>query len=130
MKKTFLITALSIVCAIFACKKECVSTTEVFSVVEEQAEFRGGKDELFKWIIANLKYPEDAKKDKIEGKVVIRFVVEIDGSVTSPDVLRGVSASIDDEAKRLVLATPKWKPAQQRGQCVRSFFTLPIVFQL
>jgi periplasmic protein TonB len=130
IKKTFLITSLSIICAFFACKKECVDTTEVFQVVEQQAEFPNGKEGLDKWIAANLKYPEDAKKDTIEGKVVVRFVVEIDGSATSPEVLRGVSSSLDNEAKRLVLAMPKWKPAQQRGQSVRSFFTLPIVFKL
>jgi periplasmic protein TonB len=130
MKKIFLIILLSSICAFFACKKECVDTVEVYQVVEQQAEFPSGSDGLFKWIDANLKYPDDAKKNKEEGKVVIRFVVEIDGSVTSPDVLRGVSSSLDNEAKRLVMATPKWKAAKVKKTSVRSYFTLPIIFKL
>ena len=132
MKNLYLIPLLSIICSIFACKKECNEATknEVYQVVEVQAEFRDGQTGLFNWIEANIQYPADAKENKIEGKVVIRFVVEKDGSVTAAEVLRGVYLSLDNEAKRLVLAMPKWVAAKNKGKSVRSYFTLPIIFKL
>jgi protein TonB len=127
-----LITFLSIICVTLACKKECdeASNNEVLQVVEIQAEFPNGQDGLNKWLEANIQYPEDAKENKIEGKVVVRFVVEKEGSVTSAEVLSGVHLSLDNEAKRVVMAMPKWKPAKSKGKSVRSYFTLPIVFKL
>lgn len=132
MKNLYLIALLSIICSTFACKKECDETAsnEVFQVVEVQAEFPNGQADLYKWVAANIQYPEDAKKEKIEGKVIVRFVVEKDGSVTSADVIRGVHLSLDNEAKRVVMAMPKWIPAKSNGKVVRSYFTLPIEFKL
>ncbi len=132
MKNLFLITLLSIICAIFSCKKDCneASNNEVSQVVEVQAEFPNGQVELFKWLEANIQYPEEAKKNKIEGKVIVRFVVEKDGTITTAEVLRGVDVSLDNEAKRVVMAMPKWIPAKNVGVVVRSYFTLPIVFKL
>ena len=132
MKNLYLIIVLSITCVTFSCKKECdeAPNNEVFQVVEVQAEFPNGKDELLKWLAANIQYPEDAKENKIEGKVVVRFVIEKDGSVTAAEVLSGVYLSLDNEAKRLVMAMPKWIPAKSQGKSVRSYFTLPIVFKL
>mgnify|MGYP000939230511 CR=1 FL=1 len=80
----------------------------------------------------NLKYPEEARKNKIQGKVVVQFVVERDGYVSAVTVIRGkeLGHGIPEEAIRAVLAMPRWKPATQSGKFVRAYYTLPIVFKL
>lgn len=132
MKNLYLITLLSIICSTFACKKECDETAsnEVFQVVEVQAEFPNGQADLFKWVAANIQYPEDAKGNKIEGKVYTRFVVETNGTISDIVILRGLFPSLDEEAKRLISSMPKWIPAKNNGKAVRSYFSLPIEFKL
>ena len=90
--------------------------------------FPGGN--VQKWIAKNVKYPVLAMENGIQGKVYIQFVIERDGSITDVKVLRGVDASLDKEAVRVVKAMPKWKPGKQRGKPVRVSYTLPINFQL
>jgi TonB family protein len=103
---------------------------EVFNVVEVEPEFPGGMEALIKYLSENIKYPEQAKKDKIQGKVFVAFVVEKDGSVTDAKVLRGISGGCDEEALRVVNAMPKWEPGKQKGTPVRVSFNLPISFKL
>lgn len=83
-----------------------------------------------KWIGKNVNYPVLAMENGIEGKVYVQFVVERDGSVSNIKVVRGVDASLDKEAIRVISAMPKWKPGKQRGKAVRVSYTLPIAFQL
>jgi len=103
---------------------------EVFMVTEVQASFVGGDDSLFKFISDNIKYPEQAIKDKIEGTAFIRFIVEKDGSLSNIEVLRPVDGGCSEEAVRIVKMMPNWNPAKQRNRLVRAYFVLPIEFKL
>ena len=105
-------------------------TDQVFQVVEVDPEFPGGMEALTKYLSENIKYPEQAKKDKIQGKVYISFVVEKDGSVADAKVLRGIGGGCDEEALRVVNAMPKWTPGKQRNTPVRVQFNLPVAFKL
>lgn len=107
---------------------EDTGDAEVFVVVEDMPMFPGGN--VQKWIAKNVKYPVLAMENGIQGKVYIQFVIEKDGSITDVKVIRGVDASLDKEAVRVVQSMPKWKPGKQRGKAVRVSYTLPINFQL
>ena len=98
--------------------------------VEVQPEYPGGINAMYEFIQKNLKYPESAKKKGIEGRVFVQFVVEKDGSLSSFQVLRGVSDDIDAEAVRVLKMMPKWKPGMMDGKPVRVHFTMPFKFQL
>ncbi len=102
----------------------------VFQVVETMPEFVGGNAALLKYLSDNIIYPEKAKKAGIQGKVILQFDVEKDGSVVNVVVVRSVSPELDAEAIRLVKNMPKWKPGKQRGMPVRVRYTLPISFKL
>ena len=101
---------------------------EQFEIVTTKAEYPGGTKELAKFLQENLKYPKDALKNNISGKVFLRAIVEKDGKLKDIEVIRSVHPSLDAEALRLVKSMPKWTPATQRGQAVRSKIMLPIVF--
>lgn len=107
---------------------EDTGESEIFIVVEDMPAFPGGN--VQKWIAKNVRYPVLAMENGIQGKVYIQFVIEKDGSITDVKVIRGVDASLDKEATRVVQAMPKWKPGKQRGKPVRVSYTLPINFQL
>ena len=93
-------------------------------------EFDGGMDALYKYLTENLRYPEQAKVDKIQGRVLIRFVVMNDGSIVNVEVARGIGGGCDEEAVRVVKAMPKWKPAVSDGKAVNVQYALPITFKL
>jgi len=103
---------------------------EVFTVVEEVPMFPGGMGALKKWLSKNLKYPMIAQENGIQGTVMVQFVVWKDGTIKDVQLVRGVDASLDKEATRLVKAMPKWKPGKQRGRAVSARFTLPVTFRL
>ena len=103
---------------------------EVYVAVEKQAEFPGGIQALMQWLSMNVRYPEDAMKNDAQGRVIVKFVVNADGSISDPTVLKGVETSLDKEAVRVVRAMPKWIPAENQGQKVASYFNLPIAFKL
>ena len=105
-------------------------TTTIYTLVEENPEFPGGKKELDKWLAANLKYPAIAREEGIEGSTYIGFVVEKDGSITEVQVKRGIAGGCNEEASRLIKSMPKWKPGKQNGQVVRTAYTLPVKFKL
>ena len=106
------------------------ATEEIFVVVEQQPEFPGGMSALMKFLGDNIKYPVIAQENGIQGRVITRFVVERDGSITDVQVVRGQDPSLDKEAVRVIQTMPRWKPGQQRGKAVRVRFTLPVVFRL
>lgn len=106
------------------------NTDEVFKVVEVDPEFPGGEEALYKYLAENIKYPEKAKNDKVEGRVYITFVIEKDGTVSDAKVLRSVNEELDAEALRVINAMPKWKPGTQRGVPVRVQYNIPISFKL
>jgi len=103
---------------------------EVFKVVEEMPQFPGGEKEMFMFIALNLKYPEQAKADGIEGRVISQFVVNEDGSISDIKILRGLGGGCGEEAARVIESFPKWKPGKQRGKAVRVKYVLPFAFKL
>jgi protein TonB len=103
---------------------------EVFVVVEEMPSFPGGETELFKFIYDNIKYPEIAKENNIQGKVILRFCVTYKGTVDQVQVIRGVDPALNDEAVRVINMLPLWKPGKQGGKPVNVWYSVPINFQL
>jgi len=104
---------------------------EVFFIVEDMPSFQGkGQDGFRTYIAKNLKYPEIAAENGIQGRVFVQFVVTEKGEVTGAKVVRGVDPALDKEAVRVVMSSPKWAPGKQRGKSVRVAFTFPIVFVL
>ena len=103
---------------------------EPYTVVEEMPEFPGGNDALFAYVGKELKYPEQAIEDGIEGAVVVTFVVEADGKITGVKVIRGIGGGCDEEAVRVVRGMPNWKPGKMGGKAVRVKYNLPIRYKL
>lgn len=103
---------------------------EVFMVAEQMPEFPGGMKEMLKFLQENVKYPENAMKNNVQGRVIVQFVIEKDGTPTEFKVLRSVDPDLDAEALRVMKAMPKWKPGMQKGQVVRVKFTVPVSFKL
>jgi protein TonB len=99
-------------------------------IVQEMPVFSGGEDEMYKYLAANIKYPQEARELGIQGKVYIEFVIEPDGSVSHVTVKRGIGSGCDEEAARVVSSMPKWNPGKQNGQAVRVLLTLPVKFVL
>jgi|GEM_PF-727467 len=103
---------------------------DIFYEVEHNPEFPGGMQELYKFIAENLKYPAEAHENGIQGRTVVRFIVEKDGSVSNVDILKGFDANCDKEAVRVIQSLPNFKPGMQNGKPVRVYYTLPINFVL
>lgn len=103
---------------------------QIFTVVENDPEFPGGMEALYKYLAQNIKYPQLARDNNITGKVYVTFVVERDGSIANPRVLRDIGGGCGAEAIRVVKSMPKWTPGKQRGKAVRVQFNLPVNFQL
>jgi periplasmic protein TonB len=103
---------------------------QVFVVVEEMPSFPGGDVELFKFIYDNIQYPEIAKENNIQGKVILRFCVTSKGTVDQVSVTRGIDPSLDEEAIRVIKMLPLFKPGKQGGKPVNVWYSLPISFQL
>lgn len=103
---------------------------KIFEAVEQQASFPGGQGALMKWLSSNLRYPELAQQNNVQGKVIVKFTVEKDGSITNPTVVRGVDKDLDREAIRVVKKMPRWTPGKNNGAAVRSYFPLPVTFKL
>ena len=102
-----------------------------FALIEQKPTFNGGDaDEFSLWVNSQLKYPEQARKDRSQGRVTLQFTVGADGVVRDVKVLRGVREDLDAEALRVVSASPKWEPGVQDGKAVPVTYTFPIVFQL
>jgi protein TonB len=101
-----------------------------FIAVEEMPEFPGGETELMKFISKNISYPEDAIRNNIQGRVILRFAVNTDGSIDRIQILRGIDNSLDSEAVRVVRTLPKFKPGKQQGVPVPVWFSLPVLFRL
>ena len=110
--------------------KQEAEQNKVFDVVEQQPQYPGGMGALNHWLGSNIKYPVMAAENGIEGRVVVQFVVERDGSVSGVHVVRGVDPSLDKEATRVVAQMPKWIPGKQNGSAVRVKYTVPVTFRL
>jgi outer membrane transport energization protein TonB (TC 2.C.1.1.1) len=101
-----------------------------FETVEVMPQFPGGNEALMFFLSKNMKYPQDAAKNKIEGRALVSFIVEADGSISSVKMVKEVYPSIDAEAVRVVKSMPKWIPGRQKGKAVRVRFVLPLNFKL
>jgi TonB family protein len=105
-------------------------TNDIYMVVEDPPEFPGGLQALSDYLRDNINYPETCRKDSIQGRVIITFVVEKDGSISSAEVVKSVHEKLDTEALRVINAMPKWKPGKQRGKVVRVEYAIPVKFKL
>ena len=101
-----------------------------FQVVEDMPEFPGGEAALLKYLRDHIKYPRICQENNIQGRVIVSFVVEKDGSVSTPEVMKSVNPSLDKEAVRVISSLPKFKPGKQRGKPVRVKYTVPVAFKL
>lgn len=113
-----------------AAEEEKEDPHQIFVVVEETAVPIGGMGAFYEFVKENLKYPAQARRMDIEGKVFVEFVVEKDGSITDVKTVKGIGAGCDEEAIRVLTASPKWKAAKQRGKAVRQRMVLPITFKM
>ncbi len=107
-----------------------IPTNKVFDVVEQMPSFNGGMSALMQHLSSNIKYPVEAEKKGIQGRVICTFVVERDGSISGVKVAKSVDPLLDKEALRVVSSMPNWIPGRQKGSAVRVKYTLPITFRL
>jgi len=126
----FIVLFFLIACFISQAQEKEQKKGDVFMVVEEMPEYPGGLDGLKSFIVENVKYPEQAKKNKVEGKVFVSFVIDEQGNVTNAKVVRAVNPELDKEALRVVNKMEKWTPGKQKGENVKVQYTLPIQFAL
>ena len=105
-------------------------TSQVFMVVEEGPEFPGGTMALLEYLAKTIKYPQNCRDEKIQGRVLVSFIVEKDGSMTGFEVVKSVHPDLDAEALKVLKAMPAWKPGTQHGEKVRVKFTVPVNFRL
>jgi protein TonB len=110
--------------------KENKSKDGVYQEVEEMPEYPGGEKALMNDLIGKIKYPEEAKKNGIQGKVFVSFVVDEQGKVTNAKIERGVEASLDKESLRVVSELKTWKPGKEKGKAVKVAYTIPINYAL
>lgn len=102
----------------------------IFDVVEENAQFPGGDEACFKWLSEHIKYPSICQEQGVQGRVIVSFVVNKDGSIVDVKTVRTPDPNLAKEAERVVKEMPKWKPARQGNKTVRSRFNLPVMFRL
>ncbi|WP_296705707.1 energy transducer TonB [Algoriphagus sp.] len=102
----------------------------VLMEMEVMPEYPGGMEAMFKYIGDNLKYPASAKEKGIEGTVVVKFIVNKDGSISDTEILRGIGGGCDEESLRIVNSFPSWKPGENEGEKVRAQMRLPIRYKL
>lgn len=102
----------------------------VFDVVEVMPQYPGGQTAMLQYMMKNIKYPKQAMKEGIQGRVTVSFIVEKDGRVTNVRLLRSVQSALDKEAIRVVKSMPKWTPGKHNGKPVRVRFNLPVMFKL
>jgi len=109
---------------------EPIQLNRIYQIVEQMPQFPGGEKELIKFISNNIIYPDKAKDDKIEGKVICRFLVNKDGSISDIQVIRSLNSLLDAEAVRVLKLLPNFNPGMQDNNPVRVWYTLPVVFKL
>ncbi len=102
----------------------------VFDVVEVMPQFPGGQIAMLQYLMKNIKYPEQAMKEGIQGRVAVRFIVEKDGSISDVKPILSVHPLLNKEAVRVVKSMPKWSPGKHNGKPVRVRFNLPVMFKL
>lgn len=109
---------------------QTTTNDKVESAVEEMPQFPGGEMAMMEYLMRNVKYPKEAEDANKEGKVVVKFIVEADGSIGDTEVVNSVDPLLDAEAVRVIKAMPRWTPGKSNGQAVACTYTLPILFKL
>lgn len=104
--------------------------SDVYDVVDYVASFPNGELAMHQWIAKVIKYPSLAFEREEQGRVLVKVIIDKDGSITYPKISKSVSESLDKEALRVVNLMPKWKPAVKNGKNVRMYYTIPITFKL
>ena len=127
MKKLF-ITISFVLIGVFSAIAQ--TNEPVYEQVDIMPEYQGGMTEMFNFIGKNLKYPEQAVKANVIGKVIVKIIIEKDGSVNSVSFLKGIGFGCDEEVERIVKLMPKWKAGIKDKKNVRTFFILPVMFAL
>lgn len=110
--------------------EEEAPTDEIFLIVEAPPSFTGGEEALIRFVVKNLKYPSQARRMGIEGRVFVKCIIEKDGAVTNAHVIKGIGGGCDEEAVRVISLLPKFNPGKQRGHAVRVSMVFPIVFRI
>ncbi|MBR5781508.1 MAG: energy transducer TonB [Bacteroidales bacterium] len=128
MKKLFLIMFFMAFVSVNAYSQSDDSDNEVYSMVDERAQFPGGQNEMLKYLQENLQYPEAAKANNVHGRVIVKFIVERDGSLSDIKVMKGIGSGCNEEAIRLIQSMPKWKPGKNKGKEVRVSMMVPVNF--
>lgn len=103
---------------------------QVFTFVEQAPGFPGGPGVLKQFLARHIRYPKSAYKNDIEGKVVVRFIVEADGSISDPEIMQALDPDCDKETLRVIRKMPKWNPGRQNGAFVATYYQLPVTFSL
>lgn len=103
---------------------------QIFTIVEESATPKGGMAAFYKYVSDKIKYPPQARRMGIEGRVFVEFVIGKDGTLTEVRAIKGIGAGCDEEAVRIVQSAPPWNAGKQRGKPVKQRYTLPIIFKL
>ena len=106
------------------------SSTTIFEIAEQMPKFPGGDTALMQYIASHVNYPTVAAENGVQGKVIVGFVVETDGSVSDVKILRSVDPSLDKEAMRVIMSMPKWTPGKQDGKAVRVKMQCPVIFRM
>ena len=114
----------------FKLTNESVDENGVYMVCDQMPMYPGGMLECMKYLQKNIQYPQEAKEKGIQGRVIIQFIVEKDGSIKDTKVVRGVDSSLDNEALRVINAMPKWEPGKHKGEAVSVKYTVPVAFKL
>ena len=114
----------------YASKDSVKDREPVFNVVEQMPSFPGGMEALMQYLAKNMRYPVEAQKNKVQGRVVVGFIVSKDGDIKKAHILRGVDPELDAEAIRVIESMPRWMPSMQRGKAVAVSYTLPVMFRL
>lgn len=107
-----------------------IADTTVYTVVDKMPEFPGGSEAMIKFLSENLRWPKELEGCGIQGRPILQFIIEKDGSLTSVVVVRGVDPLLDKEAVRVIKLMPKWIPGEHKGKKVRVKYTLPVSFRL
>ena len=110
--------------------RDFITIEEIFTIVEDQPEPVGGMSQMYQYIAENLQYPPQARELGVEGKVFVRFVVDVDGAIREVEAVKGIGAGCDKEAEKVIASLPPWKPGIQRGRPVKVRMILPITFKL
>ena len=101
----------------------------LFRVIEELPEFPGGATEFMKWLTRNLRYPKTAEENNINGKVVVSFIINKNGSISDIKIIKSLDPDCDDEVLRVMKKMPKWKPGTEKGRPVRTQYVIPVIFK-